>query len=134
MTRTEKMEYFLTTRHYAVASSFGGSAMNAQRARCTAGRLAQSIEPHPKNSEDALIVLVTSSVSATLWKLSVLMLLLILMLKRMVSLLLKSQVQQAPSIAGCQMSLVPRSDLSISALVAQKKGQHLLTFFFARRS
>ncbi len=89
MTRTEKIEYFLTTRHYAVASSFGGSARNAQRASYTAGRLAQSIEPHPKSSEDALVVLSTSFVSATLWKLSVLILLLILTSETMVSLLLR---------------------------------------------
>jgi len=83
------MEIFLITRHYEATSSFGGSAINAQRARCTAGRLAQSIGPHPKIHQDALAVLGTSFVSATLWKLYVLILLLILMLRRMVSLLLK---------------------------------------------
>ncbi len=37
-----------------------------QRARCTAGRLAQFIGRHPKSQEDALVVLGTSCVSATL--------------------------------------------------------------------
>ncbi len=43
------------------------------------------------------------------------MLLLILTSRRMVSVLLKSQVQQAQSIAGCQMSLEPRSALWLNA-------------------
>jgi len=56
----------LTTRHYAAASSSGGSAMNAPRSRCTAGRLAQLIEPHRKSQQDALVVLGRSFVTATL--------------------------------------------------------------------
>ncbi len=63
--------------------------MNAQRARCTAGRLAHSIGPHPKSYQDALVVLGTSFVIVTLWKLYVRMLLLILTLQRMVLVLLK---------------------------------------------
>jgi len=54
-------------------------------------------------------------VSAILWRLFVLMLLLTLTLNKMVSVLLKSQVQQAQSIAGCQMSLEPKSILWLSA-------------------
>ncbi len=63
--------------------------MNVPRARCTAGRLGHPIVPYAKSQQDALVVLGTSFVTATLWKLFVLILLLILMLKRMVSLLLK---------------------------------------------
>ncbi len=63
--------------------------MNVQRARCTAGRLQLSLGPYAISQQDALVVLGTSFVSVTLWKLSVLILLLILMLKRMVSVLLK---------------------------------------------
>ena len=62
--------------------------MNVPRARCTAGRLGLSLVP-AKLKQDALIVKGISFVSATLWKLSVLILLLILTLKKMVSLLLK---------------------------------------------
>ncbi|DBB16114.1 TPA: hypothetical protein ACH3X3_003476 [Trebouxia sp. C0006] len=62
---------------------------NAQRPWCTAGRLAQVVEPHPRRQLGALVVLGRSFVDATLWKLSVPTLLLILTLKRMVSLLLK---------------------------------------------
>ncbi len=65
----------------------------------------------PRGQEDALAVLGTSCVSAILWRLYVLMLLLTLTLKEMVSLLLKRQVQQAQSIVGCQMSLGLKSDL-----------------------
>ncbi len=89
MTETEKMEIFLTTRHYEVTSSFGGSAMNAQRARCTTGRFGHSTEHYAKSQQDALVVLGTSFVSATLCKLFVLTLLMILTLTRMVSVLLK---------------------------------------------
>ena len=88
MTGTKKMEIFLTTGHYKATNSFG-AAMNVPRARCTAGRLVQLIEPHAKSQQDALVVLGTSFVSATLWKLSVLIVLLMLTLKTMVSLLLK---------------------------------------------
>ncbi len=84
MIATASKETFLTTRHYEAASSFGGSAVNVPLARCTFGRLAQLIEPNATSQQDALIVLGTSFVSVTLWKLSVLILLLILMLKRMV--------------------------------------------------
>jgi len=49
MTETEKMDISLTTRHCEATSAFGGAAMNVPRARCTAGRLAQMIEPHPKS-------------------------------------------------------------------------------------
>ena len=66
MTRTEKLETFPRTRHYKVTSLFGGSAMNAQRARCTAGRLGLTLGPHPKSHQDALVVLGTSFVTATL--------------------------------------------------------------------
>ncbi len=66
MTETEIMETSLKTRHYKVASSFGGSAMNAPRARCTTGRLAHAVEPHPESHQDALVVLGTSFVSARL--------------------------------------------------------------------
>ena len=52
-----------------------------------------------------------SCVHAILWKLFVLMLLLILTFKKMVSVLLKSQVQHTQSTAGCQMSLGLKSDL-----------------------
>ena len=45
MTETGKMATSLTTQHCAVPSSFGGDAMNAQRARCTAGRLLHTVEP-----------------------------------------------------------------------------------------
>jgi len=89
MTETTRTETFLTTRHYKATSSFGGVAVNVPKARCTAGRLGHSIEPRAKSQQDALVVLGKSFVSATLWKLSVLISLLILMLKRMVSLLLK---------------------------------------------
>ncbi len=50
-----------------------------------------------------------------------LMLLLTLTLKKMVSVLLKSQVQQAQSIAGCQMSLEPKSVLWLNAHRIQYK-------------
>ena len=48
-----------------------------------------SLEPCPKSEQDALVVLGTSFVIVTLWKLYVRMLLLILMLERMVSQLLR---------------------------------------------
>ena len=76
----------LTTRHYEAANSFGGSAINVARARCTAGRLGLTLVL-ANYQQDAPIVLGTSFVSATLWKLSVLILLLILTLNRMVSML-----------------------------------------------
>ncbi len=88
MAKTQKME-ILTTQRYEAASSFGGSGRNAQRVMCTAGRLRHAIVLPTKLQQDALSVLGTSFVSATLWKLSVLILLLILTLKRMVSLLLR---------------------------------------------
>ena len=86
MTETEKMGFFLKTHRCKATSSFGGSARNAQRARCTAGRLAHTFEPPAKSQQDALVVLGSSFVSATPWKLCVLILLLILTLKGMVSL------------------------------------------------
>jgi len=89
MTRMEKTEIFLTTRHYEATSSFGGAAINVPRARCTAGRLVLSLGPYAKIQQDALVVLGRSFVSATLCNQSILILLLILTLKRMVSLLLK---------------------------------------------
>ena len=92
MTGMEKMETFLTIQHYAAKNSFGGVAVNVPKARCTAGRLGHPIEPlrpYAKSLQDALVVLATSFVSATVWELFVLILLQILMLKRMVSLLLK---------------------------------------------
>ncbi len=114
MTETARTEAFLTIQHYAATNSFGGAAKSVQRARCTAGRLPQIIEL-ARGQEDALAVLGASCVSATLWKLFVLMLLLILTSKRMESVLLKLQVQHTQSIAGCQMSLDPRSVLWLSA-------------------
>ena len=45
MTGIEKMEIFLTIQHYKAASLSGGAAMNAPRAKCTAGRLGLSLEP-----------------------------------------------------------------------------------------
>ncbi len=90
MIETEKMETFLTTHHYKATSSFGGSAMHAQRAGCTAGRLLHTVEQgKPKRQQDALVVLGSSFVSAIVWKMYVLILLLTLTLKRIVSLLLK---------------------------------------------
>ncbi len=83
--------------------------MNVQRAERTAGRLGQNIETLKKRQLGALVALGIRFVTATLWKLFVLKLLLILTLSRMVSVLLKSQVQQTPSIGGCQMSLEPTS-------------------------
>ncbi len=83
------MEIFLVTQNYEAASSFGGSATIVLRTRCIAGKLRHSTEPQSKSQQDALAVLGTSFVSATLWKMYVLILLLILTLKRMVSLLLK---------------------------------------------
>ncbi len=62
--------------------------MSVQKARYTAGRLPQIIEL-ARGQEDALVVLGTSCVSATLCKLFVLMLLLILTSRGMVSVLLK---------------------------------------------
>jgi len=82
MTETARMETFLTTQHYEAANSFGGAAKSVQRARYTAGRLKHSSEPQAKSQQDALVVLGTSFVSVTLWKLSVL----ILLLKRSVHL------------------------------------------------
>ena len=89
MTRMEKTEIFLTTRHYEATSSFGGAAINVPRARCTAGRLVLSLGPYAKIQQDALVVLGRSFVSATLCNQSILIKLLILTLKRMVSVLLK---------------------------------------------
>ncbi len=88
MTETTTMETFLTIHHYRATNSFGGVAKSVQRARCTAGRLPQ-INELARGQEDALAVLARCFVSATLWKLFVLMLLPILTLKRTVSLLLK---------------------------------------------
>jgi len=85
---TARTEIILTIQHYEASNSFGGVAESAQR--CTAGRLGHFIEPHhPKSQQDALVVLGRRFASATLWRLSVLTLLLILTLSRMVSLLLK---------------------------------------------
>ncbi len=81
MTETARKEAFLTARHYTATNSFGGAAKSVQEARCTAGRLPQIIEL-ARGQEDALAVLGTSCVSATLWKLFVLMLLLILHQKK----------------------------------------------------
>ncbi len=78
MTETERVETSLTTQHYEAASSFGGSAGIAQRARCTAGRLGQTTGRLARGHQDALTVLEKKCVNATLWKLSVLKLLLIL--------------------------------------------------------
>ena len=63
--------------------------MNVQRARCTAGRLRHTTGPQAKSQQVALVVLDTSFVGATHWKLYVLILLLILTLKRTESVLLK---------------------------------------------
>ena len=61
MTETKKMDTTLTIQCYKAASSFGGTAMNAQ----TAGRLAQTVETIAKSQVDALVVLGASFVSAT---------------------------------------------------------------------
>jgi len=66
MTEIEKMETLLTTHHYKATSSSGGSARNAQRARCTAGRLAHANGPHAKGHQDVLVVPGRSFVTATL--------------------------------------------------------------------
>ncbi len=85
--------------------------MNVQWAKTIAGRLAQKIETLIKRQRGAHFALGIRFVIATLWKLCVLRLLLTLTLNRMVSVLLKSQVQQTPGIGGCQMSLEPKSAL-----------------------
>jgi len=116
MSEIASMIISLTTQRCKAASSFGGAAMSVHKARCTAGRLPQIIALGTGHVyKDALAVLGKSFVNATRWKLYVLKLLLILMLKRMVSVLLKSQAQQAQSIAGCQMSLEPNCGLWLSA-------------------
>ena len=89
MTETARMGTFLTTQHYEATSLFGGVVVNIPRVRCTAGRLRHAIKPQANIRQDALVVVGSSCVSATLWKLYVLILVLILMSKRMVSLLLK---------------------------------------------
>jgi len=73
------------------------------------------IEALTKRQQGALFALGVRFVIATLWKLFVLRLLLTLTSKGMVSVLLKSQVQQALSIGGCQMSLEPKSALYSNA-------------------
>ena len=88
MTETAKMVISLTTQRCKATSSFGGSAMSVQKARYTAGGVVHTIGPLARTQEDVLFVLGISFVNATLWKLSVLMLLLILTSKRMVSVLL----------------------------------------------
>ncbi len=89
MTEIEIMVTSPTTQRCKVASSFGGSAMSVQKATYIAGWLLQTRRPLARSQEDVLFVLGISFVNATLWKMSVLMLLLILTLKRMVSILLK---------------------------------------------
>ncbi len=111
MIKTEKMVISLTTQRCKAASSFGGAAMNVHKARCTAGRLLHTIERPARRQEDVLVVLGTSFVSATPWKLYVPMLLPTLTPKRMVSVLLNSPVQHTQSTAGCQISLEPKSVL-----------------------
>ena len=92
MLETARMDIFLTTRHDKAASSFGGSAMNAQRASILRSILRSiagfSLGLYSKIQQAALVVLGTSFVIVTLWKLCVRMLLLILTLQKMVSLLL----------------------------------------------
>ena len=61
--------------------------MNVLRTRCIAGKLRLSTESQSIGQQDDLAVLGSSFVRATPWKLCVLILLLILTLKRMVSLL-----------------------------------------------
>ncbi len=85
--------------------------MNVQWAKSTAGRLPHTVEILTKRQQGALFASGVGFVTATLWKLFVLRSLLTLTFKRMVSVLLKSQVQQALSISGCQMSLEPKSAL-----------------------
>ena len=116
MTETGRMETSLPIRHYEATNSFGGAAKVVQKARCTAGKLRQ---PHVPLAEVALFVLGRSCVSATLWKLFVLTLLLTLTVKQMVSVLLMSRALQKSSIAGCQISLRLKSALSISAHCTQ---------------
>ncbi len=96
--------------------------MSVERARYTAGKLPQATEPVTDTPEDldALAVLGTSCVSATLWKSFVLTLLLILTSRTMFSVLPKSQVQHTPSTAGCQMSLGSRSDPCINVHCTQR--------------
>ncbi len=83
--------------------------MNVQWAKSTAGRLPHTVEILTKRQQGALFASGVGFVNATLWKLFVLISLLTLTFKRTVSVLLKSQVQQALSIGGCQMSLEPKS-------------------------
>jgi len=87
--KTEKMGISLTTRHYKARSSFGGIAKNVQMARYIAGRLEQTNGLLAKGQQDAPFVMAKCFVSANLWKLFVLMLLLTLTVKQMVSVLLK---------------------------------------------
>ena len=89
MTRIEKMRTSLTTQPYKARSSFGGIAKNVQRARYIAGRLERTDGLWAKGQQVALFVLGKCFVSATLWKLFVLILLLTLTVKQMVSVLLK---------------------------------------------
>ncbi|DBB13637.1 TPA: hypothetical protein ACH3X3_000658 [Trebouxia sp. C0006] len=90
-------------------------AMHVQRARSTAGKLDQAIELLTKRQLGAHFVPGVRFVNAALWKLFVLNSLLTLTLNRMVSVPLTSQVHQAPSTIGCQISLDPRSGLWLSA-------------------
>jgi len=124
MTRTEKMGISLTTHPYKATNSSGGVAKSVQRARSTAGRLPHTVKLLATLQEGALSVQGKGFVSATLCILFVLISLLTLTLNRMVSVLLKSQVQQALSIGGCQMSLEPKSGLWLSALGVQRERHH----------
>ncbi len=111
MTGIKRLEFSQTTRHYEAENYFGGVVVVVQRARCTAGRPAHTLQPLASRQQDALVVPGTRFVKVTLCKLFM-TLLLILTLTRMVSVLLKSQAQPASlSIAGCQMSLAHKSDL-----------------------
>ena len=90
MIKTARMVIFPTTPRCKAASAFGGAAVNVHKATCTAGRLFHTVEPGKAGRQEAVLsVPATSFVSATHWKPYVPTLLLILILKRMVSVLLK---------------------------------------------
>ena len=88
MTRTEKMGISQTRHPYEATNAFGGAAVHVQRARYTAGKLGHAHEL-AKLQQGALSVLGKGFVTATLWRLFALILLLTLTFKRTVLVLLK---------------------------------------------
>ena len=66
MTETARTETFLKIQHYKATNSFGGVAVNVQKARYTAGKLHQIVELLAQRHQDALAVLDESCVNATL--------------------------------------------------------------------